>query len=97
MRAASRLQAVQDDWAARQSDLSAALTFNRKLWTILATSATNPDHPLPDALRANMAALAGFIFNHSMTLLAEPKPERLSVLVQINRELAAGLRDRKAA
>ena len=92
MRAASRLQSVQDEWEARQRELPAALTYNRKLWTVLATAATNPNHPLPDPIRINIVGLANFIFNHTMTILAEPSPNRIGVLVNINRELATGLR-----
>lgn len=83
---------MQDEWQSKAAELGPALTFNRKLWTVLATAATNPEHPLPDAIRVNIASLANFIFNHTMSILAEPRPERLGVLVSINREVAAGLR-----
>ncbi|MDJ1158465.1 flagellar biosynthesis regulator FlaF [Chelatococcus sp. SYSU_G07232] len=94
MKAATRLQAVRDDWPAREGDLDGALTYNRKLWTILVTSVTREDNPLPKPLRQNIANLGLFIFNHTLSILSEPAPEKLAILVNINRELAAGLRTR---
>lgn len=94
MKAASRLQNIQDDWAIRQPELDDALTYNRKLWTILATAATETGNPLPREIKQNIANLSIFIFNRTVDLMIEPKPERLTVLVNINRQIAMGLRTR---
>ena len=40
MKAATRLQAIRDDWEGRRRELADALTYNRKLWTVLVSSAT---------------------------------------------------------
>ena len=96
LKAASRLQAVRDDWQGRRSDLDEALTFNRKLWTILVTSVTDADNPLPVAIKNNIANLAIFVFERTITVMTEPGPEKLSALVTINREIAAGLRSQPA-
>ena len=72
-------------------ELDAALVYNRKLWSIFVTSATSPDNPLPAAVRQNVANLGLFVFNHTSTILADPRPESLGSLININRELAAGL------
>jgi flagellar biosynthesis activator protein FlaF len=92
MKAATRLQAIRDDWDGRAKELDEALTYNRKLWTILVSSVTRPENPLPAPIKQNVANLGLFIFNHTLALMSEPKPERLGILVNINRELAAGLR-----
>lgn len=92
IKAAARLQSVRDDAAASRADLDEAVTFNRKLWTILATSATRGDNPLPSEIKNNVANLAVFIFSHSMKILSEPTPERISTLISINANIAAGLR-----
>jgi flagellar biosynthesis activator protein FlaF len=94
MKAASRLQNIQDDWAIREPELDDALTYNRKLWTILATSATDPENPLPREIKQNIANLAIFIFKRTVDVMIEKKPERLSALVNINRQIAMGLRTR---
>jgi flagellar protein FlaF len=91
LNAAARLQAVHDSWDNSQSQLDAALYYNRRLWSIFVTSATSPENPLPAAVRQNVANLGIFVFNHTMTVLANPKPENLGALININRQLAAGL------
>ncbi|MDB5558844.1 MAG: flagellar protein FlaF [Enterovirga sp.] len=92
MKAATRLQSIRDEWGARQSDLSEALTYNRRLWTVLVSSVTRPENPLPDPIKANIGSLGLFIFNQTLAIHAEPEPTKLGVLVTINREIAAGLR-----
>ena len=64
--------------------------------SILATSATNPENPLPVGLRQNVANLGIFVFKQTLAILADPKPEKLDSLIRINRELAAGLIERAA-
>src|SRR5919202_2258541 len=76
MKAATRLQAIREDWDGRRAELDEALTFNRKLWTILVTSATDADNPLPQAIKNNIANLAMFVFERTVTLMLEPKPEK---------------------
>jgi flagellar biosynthesis activator protein FlaF len=39
-----------------------------------------------------VANLGLFVMNHTMTILATPKREQLGSLININRQLAAGLR-----
>jgi len=38
-----------------------------------------------------VANLGLFVMNQTLALTAEPKPEKLGTLININRELAAGL------
>ncbi len=92
MKAATRLQAIREDWDGRRAELDEALTFNRKLWTILVTSVTDAENPLPQAIKNNIANLAMFVFERTITIMMEPGPEKLGALVTINREIAAGLR-----
>jgi flagellar protein FlaF len=92
MKAATRLQAIKDDWESRNKDLDEVLTYNRKLWTILVSSVTRPENPMPPAIKQNVANLGLFIFNHTLSVMAKPDPARLTILVNINREIAAGLR-----
>jgi flagellar protein FlaF len=92
MKAATRLQGIREDWEGRAKELDDALTFNRKLWTVLVSSVTRPDNPLPGPIKQNIANLGLFIFSHTLSLMSDAKPERLGILVTINREIAAGLR-----
>jgi flagellar biosynthesis activator protein FlaF len=95
LKAASRLQAVKDGWDNTKGTLDEALLYNRKLWSIFLTSATSGDNPLPTDVRQNVANLGLFVMNQTVTVMADPKPERLVTLININRELAAGLRGGK--
>jgi flagellar biosynthesis activator protein FlaF len=97
LKAASRLQAIGDDWAGRRAELDDALTYNRKLWTILVTSVTDAESALPQAIKNNIANLGLFVFHRTMDIVTAPAPEKLGVLVNINRELAAGLRGQAPA
>ena len=96
LNAAARLQAIRDGWEGRRPELDAALIFNRKLWSIFVTSATSPENPLPAGVRQNVANLGIFVFKQTLAILADPKPETLGSLININRELAAGLLGRAA-
>jgi flagellar protein FlaF len=91
LRAASRLQAVHDDWENGRVSLDQALYFNRKLWTIFLTSVTSGDNPLPAEIRQNVANLGIFVINQTLNVISNPQRERLPSLININRELAAGL------
>ena len=51
----------------------------------------NQDGARPEALRNNIVNLANFIFKREMDILAEPAKEKLTVLININREIAEGL------
>jgi flagellar protein FlaF len=96
MKAATRLQAVKEDWTKAGADLSPSLLYNRKLWTIFASSVTAPESPLPAPVRENVANLAVFVFKRTIEIESAPAPEKLGALIEINRNLAAGLRGRAA-
>src|SRR5438876_10601985 len=88
LRAASRLQAVRDDWEGdTQRDLGDALLYNRKLWTIFLSSVTSSENPLPTEIRQNVANLALFVMKQTLSTIATPRPELLNSLININREL----------
>jgi flagellar protein FlaF len=97
LKAASKLQAVQDGWDKTRPQMADALLYNRKLWTIFVTSITAPGNPLPAETRQNVASLGLFVFQHTISLMADPKPERIAPLIRINRELASGLRGNGSA
>ena len=91
-KSAANLQRIRDNWDNAQSELDAAMMFNRRLWTVFMTSVTRENNPLPGPIRQNVANLGLFIMNQQRELMARPEPRKLDVLININRELAAGLR-----
>ncbi len=86
------MQAVIDSWDQNRSDLDGALLYNRRLWTVFLSSAMSADNPLPLEIRQNVANLGMFIMNQTVAISANPRVEVVSSFVNINRELAAGLR-----
>jgi flagellar protein FlaF len=96
LRAAAKLQAVREGDEA--SLIVSALRYNRRLWLIFADSIGREDNPLPREIKQNVANLANFIINHSMKLESDTNaaPRRVGVLININREIAAGLRSQAA-
>ena len=92
LKAARKLQAVKESWAEDTSGLNEALDFNRRLWSILATSATAPESPLPREIKQNIGNLALFIFRHTLSISRRSEPTRLNSLIQINKVMAEGLR-----
>lgn len=90
LKAAARLQRVKEEWG-NDRELADALLYNRKLWTVFLTSVTSPDHALPATIRQNIANLGLFVMNHTLEISREPRPESLGSLININREIAAGL------
>jgi len=92
LEAAVRLQKVQGNWESRgANELDDALRYNRMLWTIFVSTVTKAENPLPQTIRQNVANLGIFVMKHTIAILVEPKPEKISALIEINRNLAAGL------
>ena len=94
MRAAAKLQAIKNGSATDLIDRLSALRYNRRLWLVFADAVTKPENPLPREIKQNVANLAIFVAKHTMSIETAPgsEPERLGVLININREIAAGLR-----
>lgn len=95
LQAAARLQSVHDEWEGDCSGVKAklddALLYNRKLWSVFLSEMTDVNNPMPRELRQNVANIGLFVMNHTVSVMQNPKPERLGSLININRELAAGL------
>lgn len=89
--AASRLQAIGDAWDDRKGELDDALRYNRRLWALFVTAVTRSDSPLPAEVRQNIANLGLFVIKQTVSLMVDPRPQQLGSLININRELAAGL------
>lgn len=91
IRAASRLQRQKENWDPRAKDLLEALRYNRHIWSVFAASVTEERNELPVDIKQNLANLALFVFKHTLAIQADPAPEKLDSLININRQIAAGL------
>ncbi len=97
LKAAKMLQDVQADWGnGGQKKIEETLKHNRQIWVLFYDNALSNDDPSrPANLSTNVVNLANFIFKRSMEILAAPEPEKLNILININREVANGLMARK--
>lgn len=91
--AALRLKNCQENWDAddRDEKLMAALDYNQQVWSILQSELVKSDHPLPDHIRRNLLNLSVFVDKRIFETMAFPSPEKLTIIIDINRNIAAGL------
>ena len=99
-KAARKLEAVRTNWASdsRQEDLNAALKYNQQLWTFFQSELSLPDHEMLTELRVNLLRLSAFVDRRTFEIMAaaEPSPDQLQILIDINRNVAAGLSEKAA-
>jgi flagellar protein FlaF len=92
--AAMHLQNAVTNWAKGDTDISSALLFNRKLWSIFLSASTSDENPQTLEVRQNIANIGMFVMTQTMELQVRPDPDRIKPLIEINRNLAAGLSGR---
>ncbi|KAB0667295.1 flagellar biosynthesis regulator FlaF [Oryzomonas japonica] len=93
-RAALMLKQVQENWDAsdRDAKLREAIKFNQKVWSFFQAELSSPENPLPRNLKEDILNLSLFVDNHLFNVLAFPEPEKLSIVIDINFNIATGLR-----
>lgn len=93
-RCALLLKKCQDQWNTpdRDAALAEALRTNQMVWSILQSELVRNDNPLPIEIRQNILTLSVFLDNRIIQILADPQPEKLGIIIDINLNLAAGLR-----
>jgi flagellar biosynthesis activator protein FlaF len=92
LKSAARLQGIRDNWDTRKGELEETLLANRKIWTIFVSSMSSEECQLPSIVRSNMINLGMYVFNRTIAMTIDPKPEQITVLIDINRNIAMGLR-----
>jgi flagellar protein FlaF len=93
-KAALKLRDCQDNWDApdRDQKLDEALKYNQRIWSIFQSELSRDDHEMPRKLRLDILRLAAFIDRRIFETMAFPTPEKLTIVININNNLAAGLR-----
>lgn len=76
--------------AAPVAEVATALHRNRRLWDMLAADLVQPQNGYPDALKAQLLGLAGFVRRHSGRVLA--REAEIEPLIELNRTVLDGLR-----
>jgi flagellar protein FlaF len=93
-KAAYKLKECQDNWDApdRDQKLDEALKYNQRIWSIFQSELSRDDHEMPQKLRLDILRLAAFIDRRIFETMAFPEPDKLNIVININNNLAAGLR-----
>jgi flagellar protein FlaF len=95
--AALKLRKCQEGWdrADRVNALDEALRFNQRVWTIFQAELGSQDNPMPDQIKRNLLLLSAFIDRRIFETMISPSPEKLNIIININENIAAGLRDKE--
>jgi flagellar protein FlaF len=93
-KAALLLKECQDNWNAEDRDakLYEAVKLNQIVWTIFQGEISNEENPLPKELKQNILNLSAFIDKRLFDISAFPSPEKLTAVININLNIAAGLK-----
>ncbi len=74
-----------------KENMKHALRLNWRLWTIFQAELLDETCTVPDEIRVNMLTLCQFVDKQTVKILAGPTPEIMVPLIDINRNIAAGL------
>lgn len=96
-RAGIMLKNVVDNWANwnerdRNEKLNEAVKFNQKVWSFFQAELSDPENPLPKKLREDILNLSLFIDKRLFEILAFPDKDKLNIVIDIDFNIAAGLR-----
>ncbi len=99
-KAAQKLKNCQDNWITDSRGypdsitgvkLDEALNFNQRLWSIFQAELSKQENPLPVNLKQNLLRLSTFIDKRIFELIAYPVKDKLTIIIKINQNIAAGL------
>ena len=98
-KAAKKLKECQQNWDApdRVDRLDQAIRYNQRIWSILQAELDKEENPLPSQIKVNLLRLSTYIDQRSLDIMAYPEPEKLNIIININNNIAAGLRTSAAA
>src|SRR5882757_10007512 len=94
LKAARQLLDVQANWSGPDTNMHNALMFNRRLWSIFMSAMEANENPQPMEIRQNIANIGVFVMKQTIDMQINPDPAKLNSLIDINRNLAAGLSGR---
>lgn len=90
LEAARRLSVAKDNPADTRTMLD-TVRLNWRLWTIFQSEVSAPASPLPADVKQNVLTLCNFVDKRTVEILSSPDPDKLDILISINRNIAAGL------
>lgn len=83
--------AKMDAGKERDETLRDLVRRNWRMWTILQASLVDPESTVPAEIRQNLLNLSNFIDKRSVECLSDINPDKVTVLININRQIGAGL------
>jgi flagellar protein FlaF len=88
------LKRCQEKWDTpdRETQLEEAVRYNQKVWSFFQSELTMPDNPLPQNVREDILNLSIFVDKRLFEIMAYPESRKLDIVININMNLAAGLR-----
>jgi flagellar protein FlaF len=94
MKGAALLRHAQTQWTSLQRDrlLDEALRFNQRIWTFFQVSLSDKENRLPVEIKSQVLTLSAYVDRRIFEIMAFPEADKLSVLIAINTNLAAGLK-----
>lgn len=93
-KAAVMLKNCQNNWEAsdRREKLHDALDYNQRIWSLIQGELVEEHNPLPKNIKESILSLSVLIDKRIFNVMASPAPEKLKFIIDINLNLAAGLR-----
>ena len=73
--------------------LNEALTYNQRIWGVLQAELADENNALPLKIRQDLLNLSLFVDQHTFKAMAYPDRNKLHVLIDINLNIASGLRE----
>jgi flagellar protein FlaF len=91
---ALKIRDCQQNWDVpdRIDRLFEALRINSFLWSIFQAEISAEGNPLPKQLREDLLTLSFFVDKRTREVMCFPEPEKLNALININLNIAAGLK-----
>ena len=93
-KAAALLLEVKNRWEEPELEqrLDEALKYNQQVWSFFQVEVSAEENPLPLEIKRNILSLSAYVDKRIFEIMAYPAPEKIDILVNINQNLAAGLR-----
>ena len=94
-KAANKLKSCKCNWNLPELNqrLDEALRYNQKIWSFFQLELSDGESALPKELRTDLLNLSIFIDRHTLNIMSFPDPDKLNVLIDINLNIASGLRE----
>ena len=95
---ALKIRDCQQNWDLpdRIDRLFEALRINSLLWSIFQAQISAEENPLPKQLREDLLTLSFFVDKRTREVMCFPEPSKLTALININLNIAAGLKEAAA-